>query len=361
MNTVKKNQHYIPKFYLRNFSYHNNKKQIGVYNLANEVFYQTASLKHQGSKNFFYGYDGKIEDRLSDIEGKLADIISKIIFTRDVPPKNTDEHYDLLLFVALTDVRNPISIEGFKDSLNEMRRQILDMHPQSDIDNLIPNPNHNEVVEMHLANIYHILPIMLDLDYKILINNTITSFITSDLPIVKYNQYLEQKKWNFSKSGYGLTGLQIFIPLNKELMVVFFDKDIYKIGDKKKKYLNITSEKNIDDLNKLQFINCFGTIFFDDSVNENYIQRLHTLAKKFDRAHTTRSEVSYIIKEGDEENRRTVEAGFKNLIMVNKTDCQTNLQVDGIKIHSKGRAHTLNDSLAQLRPHAARLREQTSR
>lgn len=355
MNTEKKNQHYIPKFYLRNFSYQNNEKQIGVYNIFNEVFYQTAQLKHQGSKNFFYGDDGKIEDKLSNIEGKLAGIIRNIILTRTIPQKNTDDHYNLLLFIALTDVRNPVSIEGFRDSLNEMRRQILNMDPQSNIDNLVPNPTHNEVVELNLANISNILPVMLDLDYKLLINKTSTSFLASDMPIVKYNQYLEQKKWQFSKSGYGLTGLQIFIPINKVLMIVFYDRDIYKIGDKKNKYLNISNEKNIDDLNKLQFLNCFGTIFFDESINEIYIRKLHVLAKKYDRAHKTKSEVSFLMKKGDEKNERTVEAGFKNLMMINKTEGLVNLQLDSVKIHSKGRSHILNDRLAQLRPHAARI------
>jgi hypothetical protein len=46
--TEKKNQHYIPKFYLRNFSYENNGKQIGVYNILNEIFVSKGKLKTQG-------------------------------------------------------------------------------------------------------------------------------------------------------------------------------------------------------------------------------------------------------------------------------------------------------------------------
>ncbi|MBK6731496.1 MAG: DUF4238 domain-containing protein [Bacteroidetes bacterium] len=193
MNTIKKNQHYIPKFYLRNFSYQNNKKQIGIYNIFNEVFYKSAQLKHQGSKNFFYGYDGKIEDKLSDIEGKLGRVIRDIILTKRVPIKESDYYYDLLLLIVLTDVRNPISIEGFKNMLLEMRNQIIKMDPHSDIDNLVPSPNHDEVIKLLFATISNILPMMVDLDYKLIINKTTTSFITSDLPIVKYNQYLEKK------------------------------------------------------------------------------------------------------------------------------------------------------------------------
>lgn len=53
MPTDKKNQHYIPKFYLRNFSYDGNKNQIGVFNIFNNIYVQQAKLKTQGSKNFF--------------------------------------------------------------------------------------------------------------------------------------------------------------------------------------------------------------------------------------------------------------------------------------------------------------------
>ena len=40
MVTDKKNQHYVPKFYLRNFSFEDNKKQIGLFNLENEFYSQ---------------------------------------------------------------------------------------------------------------------------------------------------------------------------------------------------------------------------------------------------------------------------------------------------------------------------------
>ena len=77
--TEKKNQHYLPKFYLRNFSYYNNEKQIGLYNIFNSFFIHQAKLKTQGSKNFYYGKDGIIENFLSEHEGRFAKIVKEII------------------------------------------------------------------------------------------------------------------------------------------------------------------------------------------------------------------------------------------------------------------------------------------
>ncbi len=361
MKTDKRNQHYVPKFYLRNFSYENNKKQIGIYNLNNGLFIPMAKLKTQASKNFFYGSDGIIEDNLSNIEGDLSTIIKNLIELKDVPLRDTPAHFKLLAFVTLTDLRNPVKIDGMKDTFAEMRRRLLELHPETDVEKLVPNPDHEELVKLHLSHAIEMGLMILDLDYKLLINNTSSPFITSDFPIVKYNQFLELKKWPHSKAGYGLTGLQIFIPVNHEIILVFYDKGIYKLGDKKKKIYAVTNPKDVDDINVLQFLNCFDTIFFDEKANEKYIRFLHDKSKKFKRANLTRSELSFLIKEGDENNRKTIEAGFKNFMKINKSDCETNLKIEGQSIHSKGKAYKLNDSLAQLRPHAARLREQNSR
>jgi hypothetical protein len=181
-------------------------------------------------------------------------------------------------------------------------------------------------------------------------------FISSDFPIVKYNQFLESRKWPFAKSGYGLTGLQIFIPLNHEITLVFFDKDIYKLGDKKKFYHSITKDESLNDINVLQFLNCIETIFFDEKANENYIKDLHKKALQYKRANMTSSELSYLLNENEKENKEIMESGFKNLMRINKSDCQTQLKIDGLKIHSRGQAHKLNDSFAQLRPHALEFR-----
>ena len=89
MTTKKKNQHYIPKFYLKNFSFENNNKQVGLFNVNNQKFIQRAKLKTQGSKNFFYGSDGFIEDSLALIENTIAKTIKRIILSGKLPKKNT--------------------------------------------------------------------------------------------------------------------------------------------------------------------------------------------------------------------------------------------------------------------------------
>lgn len=355
MKTDKKNQHYIPKFYLRNFSFEANQKQIGVFNITNEFFIQRAKLKTQGSKNFFYGEDGRVEDSLSKIEGTLATAIKNIIQTENLPQKHSRDHFELMTFLTLTDFRNPVRIQSMTGMLDNMKKRLNELDPNFDTSKIIPEFTHEETVQQSLSFTREIIDITADLNYKLLINKTETPFITSDFPIIKYNQFLEKKKWPNSKSGYGVTGLQIFVPITPKLVILFYDSGIYKVGFKKQQTHELSNTKDIDEINILNFINCFDTIFFNHLASEQYVRNLFNRSKNFKRANMSQAELSYIIQ-NDDDYEQMKNNGNKNLMIMNSTDCETKLEISGVKMHSKGKNHKLHPSMAQLRPHAEKLR-----
>jgi len=305
-------------------------------------------LKHQGSKNFFYGTDGIIENNLSVIEGDLAKIIKTILDNNTLPKKGSNDYFDLLFFVALTDLRNPVWVEGTKMMFHEMALRIQELNENVDSSKWIPKMTHDEVIAMSFSKLKDVVLSILDLECKLLLNKTRRPFISSDFPIVKYNQYLESKKWPGPKTGYGLVGLQIFIPLSSRVAILFYDSDIYKVGERKQHSFTLTKEKDIDNLNILQFINCLETVFFTEKADEVYVKYLFTKSKKYKRANVVKAGLSYLFKDGDSQEEM-LKSGKKNLIVMNSTDCETNLKLDGVKIHSKGVAHKLNGSVAQLR------------
>lgn len=356
MKTEKKNQHYIPKFYLKNFSFEANQKQIGVFNITNQIFIQRAKLKTQGSKNFFYGEDGKIEDSLAIIEGKLAFAIKKIVQSEKVPQKLNSEHFELITFLTLTDFRNPVRIQSMTGMFDDIKKRLNELDPNFDTSKVLPEYTHEETVKQSLSFTREIIEITADLDYKLLINRTKIPFITSDFPIIKYNQFLEQKKWPYAKSGYGVIGLQVFVPITPKHVILFYDSGIYKVGFKKRQTLELNNPKDIDEINILNFINCFDTIFFNHEVNEHYIRTMFTRSKKFNRANMSQAELSYLI-ENDNDYNRMKNNKKRNLMIMNSTDCETKLDISGIKMHSKGKNHKLNPSMAQLRPHAEKIRK----
>lgn len=346
MATEKKNQHYIPKFYLRNFSFKGNKKQIGIYNLNSSFFYSTAKLKTQGSQDFFYGYDGVIEDNLSKIEGVLASTIHEVIQESKIPKNDSDSYLNLLSFIALTHLRNPVAVAMVKGHSEKMRKLLLEDNPETDIDKFIPIVPHSEAIEIALSALNSVIDVISDLNCKLLINKTDKPFITSDFPVIKYNMFLEQRKWQFSMTGYGTVGLQIFLPLNSKYSLLFFDPRVYKVGFRKNNYITIEEENDIESLNILQVVNCFSTLFFDENASEKYIQQIVREGLRYQKANRPEVKHTYLLEKGEKMNPEK----RKNLLVSGSTECKTNLNINGIKIHSNGKKIKLDSSVVQLRP-----------
>lgn len=108
----------------------------------------------------------------------------------------------------------------------------------------------------------------------------------------------------------------------------------------------------MDQLNTLQFLNCIETIYFDEKIQENYLASLYQRSKKAQKANKITSQLSYLKTENTSEAENDSKS---NLIILGSTDCEINLQLEVIKIHSKGKSHTLHSSMAQLRPHAKKI------
>lgn len=351
MGPKKKNQHYIPKFYLKQFSVENNLKEISLFNTINNIYIKRAPIKTQGSKNFYYGVDGALENELSEIEGLLAATLKGISENLIIPPKDSEMYISLLAFISITHLRNPISIEGKKKSFQAVREKIIELSPETDIDKLIPNVSHDKALELSFGMVADIIQMLSDLDVKILINKTNIPFITSDNPIVKYNQFLEERKWHGSKTGFGLVGLQIFVPLNQSITLVFFDSSIYKVGNKKQTKIEMNRNDEIQQLNLLQYLNCIDTIYFNQNFNEYQARAMFETSKKYSKANISKATLAKLI-----DPKETNPMDKDNFIIMQNSDCDIKLTLSNFKIHFRGRSHKLNPSMAQVRPHCEKLR-----
>ena len=67
-------QHYVPKFYLRNFS--KNSKSVGLYRFKESKMIIDGSINDNLWKEYFYGDDAIVENELAKYEKKWNDIIS---------------------------------------------------------------------------------------------------------------------------------------------------------------------------------------------------------------------------------------------------------------------------------------------
>lgn len=105
--TFKKNQHFVPKFYLSRFSLSGLGRELSLYNLSRRLFVQRASLSDQAAKKFYYGKDGELEDSISISEGIFAQVFKDILSTETLPPHQSAKHRQLLHFAVMTESRNP--------------------------------------------------------------------------------------------------------------------------------------------------------------------------------------------------------------------------------------------------------------
>ncbi|MBR9831331.1 DUF4238 domain-containing protein [bacterium] len=350
--TEKANQHYIPKFYLRQFSYLNNKKQIGVYNTSSGFFIHNGKLKTQASKKFFYGKDGILENFYQKLENIFAPIMMRCIREEKVPRQPSIEQMDFLNLIFTMELRNPMSIELRRKSLVEIHERVEQIdadyysnEEKEDFKNFISNDN---LHRMAISNLKDIVMLSSDLKIKLLRNNTTQPFITSDYPIVKYNQFMEKADWvkGISYNGSGWIGQQIFFPLNEKYLIFLYDPNIYKVGFKKQDTVELNDINSVNSLNILQFLNCTENIFFSHNASENYINTLHKKSAKFTKGNQTNNfEMDTILPDGSkEENSFIFSSSISNL--------ETNLNIEKVKIHTKGRGFKFDDYAIQWRPKA---------
>lgn len=337
----KKNQHFVPKLYLRQFSTNWDNAQIGLFYLTKELFKNAVPLKSQAKEDFFYGEDGIIEDGLSKLEAEAAPYFKRIILTNTLPKKQEDGYLSFFTFCIVMANRTKDAAEQVKEITNKMVKEFMsyDETLKGKIEELRFYPQNPAA--MALEATLTRLPLAFDLKVKLLINKTPIKFITSDHPVVKYNQFLEQRKHPGGNVGLATKGLQIFFPISANHMLCFYDEQVYKIGFKSNDIVELTNTDDIDKLNYLQVLNCLDHLYFNHEVTEWYIRQLFNKAKSKRMAEysTLKKVNTYTDNEGLEHIQYH---SFGHNIEIK-------LQLSFITQTKKAKKHILSDYAVQLR------------
>ncbi len=336
--TAKRNQHYIPQFYLRAFSVGNLGKSIGHYNYYSNSFRDNVAIKSQASAPFFYGEDGKLEDWFADVETHCAPVFQLIIRENSIDVLKKEQKELLLFFMLIMSLRTKDAVNDLQETTNDTMQRMLnyDTRFSNDLNNTTFEFNNPAYILMEIANLN--FPFIKDLEIKLVINpSTDFEFVCSDNPTVKYNQYLENKNHPGGHYGYFTKGLQIFMPISNKHLLVFFDPWTYKIGDKRKSTI-VCDDKDIDLLNTLQLINCFEYVYFNERIKVDYLKKLKSSATKF------RLETSSNVYEENITNRSD-NVG----IQIFEKNIEMNLSLSFILQTKKAKQHNLSNYVVQLR------------
>ena len=287
---TQKNQHYVPQFYQRRFS--PDGKTIGSFIINHERKIDQAPIKHQASQDYFYTKETEQKDNVEVSLGKLEAMTQKVMEKVDANPcKALDEIEDstLYVFTILQLGRTVAHASIIQSSADIVLKQLLKeefLHKQSDHKKLS-----EEEIDMYCLRFPNLggfslgiqaqmIPTCVDLEQKLLINNTGHAFVTSDNPAALYNMFFE--RMGHDELGMGCRGVFVFMPLSPKLAIVLYDGKVYKIGNKRQHYAEITDMRDVEELNKLMAVNAFQTILYNPKVTTvNELSRLANYHKKY--------------------------------------------------------------------------------
>lgn len=276
-----KNQHFVPQFYLRNFSTDN--KSISTFILKSEKFIEHASISKQASKDYFYSDDMMIEEGLSKIEADAAESIN-VILEAPLSPLSLKDFARVLYFTVIQLGRTTAAADDNEESIKALCHEVQAFSarfgknfPESPISYIPKKP----VLQPLILHALAFETGMFDnLDYRILINKTTTPFITGDTPACLYNQFRE-RIGSFSY-GIGSRGIQLYLPLSHLIAILFYDPQCYKVGFKKQSYFCIQNTCDINEFNKLIASSARNALFMSPPAPaKRELNQLAGYSKKF--------------------------------------------------------------------------------
>ena len=256
-----KRQHYVPKFYMKNFA--NNHNNVSVYNINTKKIISNIPFDSQCYKDYFYGKDHVLENKFAKKEILWSNSFTRIIDNKVL--SNEDivqikrfalyqrqrtageaeyrraERKELLIKLAKDNcLKKGISFDStIEKECNDYAYESI-----SPIESVAFADNQSNIID--------------DLECLIITYNTKNKLIFSDVPVISINQFYK------CSIGYSCVGLIILFPISPNKLVVLYDSKMYS------KYrgrlcINSTNESEVKTLNILQFLSAEKTIYAHDS------------------------------------------------------------------------------------------------
>ena len=360
--TQKEKQHYVPKFFLRRFSYQNDGKTIGVFNPTTDLFFPRGPLKTQAYRPYFYGRDGSLEDQLSLVEGETAEVLRRITILDAPIRRGSVDHFGLLFHLLLSSMRTAASINRMKSQLNDPLRKVFAETPSGKLPKEMPQltMTDEKAIAFSMEFIEEGLEMCQDLEVRVIKNHTPTAFITCDDPVLRYNQLLEKHRVIGGVTGTAHAGLQFFLPIDAQTLVVVYDSKYYKVGSRHTTGTVNCTEEDVDSINLLSVLNRERTVFFNEQISHAYLKQLASRAARFSLPNQTVATKLYPIgKRGGERIFSPEEPSSYQSVMLHSytTSLKTKLNLTFLRFTRESSRFIPYSQPANMRPHCANIRQ----
>jgi hypothetical protein len=311
----KRRHHFVPRFYLKYFSDPAAPGTIGLWNVNRELFIANAAISSQAYEIELYGKDDKLEELLSEMESRVSDILALIKDSLTLPPYNSNAREWLYLFLMFQAERTRATASDTESAFKQVFKGLpMGVQPAT------PRQSLSDSSILRLSLLPGSVPLIMDLGAKLVINKSPREFVTSDNPVVRYNQFMEVRKWPASGAGWSLPGLQIFFPVSPLAAIVLYDQDLYVVGNDNRDAVEVHTTAELNWLNGLQYLVAEGNVYFSPTTDEIYATRMH---KRW--AHKRKPRFS--VNELQEKNPDPKSTVRRSLVVTSMNDLRVGLEL----------------------------------
>lgn len=257
-----KNQHFVPRCYLKAFTHNSENKTINVYNVDRRISIPLAPVKNQCSRDYFYGKDPKLEDAIQFVERAYASILRDIVHN----PRSLNEYHWTVIkrFWLLQYLRT----EAASKRTVEMTSGLADI---AQVKGKEFNLGIKEAVLIAMDLYVKNMEIVDDLKVCLVLNKTELPFITSDDPAILTNRWhLNDERTKFRSFGLGTAGDLLLLPITPNIMFVAYDCDVYSIPHQDG-WTTISQKRDVEAFNQHQLLNCRLNFFFKSIQHHEFI------------------------------------------------------------------------------------------
>ena len=254
-----KNQHFVPRCYLKAFTKDEANATIKIFNIDRQRFIPTAPVKNQCSGSYFYGEDPRLEEAIQTCERRYANLLRRI---REPGYFLDDEDKWFLRFFWL-----------FQHLRTEAAsRRSVEMAAKAELvvsSELSPFAfGIKEAVLMAMDAVADVAPAIEDLKVCLVKNRTDVPYVTSDDPAVASNRwYLEDRRALGSSFGLNAAGLITLLPLTPDILCLAYDGDVYSVQHDRG-WVEARNVRDVKALNQYQILNCFANLYVPEVASE---------------------------------------------------------------------------------------------
>lgn len=185
MSDRKQKQHYVPQFYLRNFSPEENKQHVFCYDKINNNSFTSSIRDICREINFYDSTEKSVEYAFMGAEGYWSRIFGKVIDAEDLFVLDEEEFFLLLVFLVFTKQRT----KKRRDIVSSARIRWLEYINKQFTDWKIVPSSDDWKRRDHLLSMLQLWDEeskrLFKNNWELIINKTAIPFLTSDDPLLE--------------------------------------------------------------------------------------------------------------------------------------------------------------------------------